>query len=306
MKNRLPKIFLDSGNPEETKKAKSLLGFIDGQTTNPSLVAKHPDVASYLQKGKKLTEKELLNFYRQIITEIRKQVAGSISVEVYADWQTKWPEMLKQAEEMNSWSHNLHIKFPTTSEGLKAAYEFIKKGGKVNMTLVFDQTQAAAVYLATIIHPSTSHQSPIANHFISPFIGRWDDRGYHGLDLLKNIIKMYKYFEKLSGKSAGKNSHLLVLAASIRSLDHFYGAISLGADIITLPLKVIVEWIEAEKWLPDQHYQIDSHGLKSIPYEKISLKKSFEDYEIRHEKGSLLDEGINKFASDWKKLLDSS
>ena len=71
---KLPKIFLDSGNPQDIKKAKSLLGAIDGQTTNPSLVVKHPDVAKFLTKGKKLSEKELLDFYRQIIKQIEKEV----------------------------------------------------------------------------------------------------------------------------------------------------------------------------------------------------------------------------------------
>jgi len=286
MSIKLPKIFLDSGNPEETIKAKAILGFLDGQTTNPSLVAKHPEVVKFLEKGKKLTEKELLNFYKNIIQEIQKEVAGSISVEVYADWKTKAATMLKQAEEMFSWGRHIHIKFPVIPEGLKAANEFVKKGGRVNMTLVFDQQYAAAAYLAT--------KSSNGPHFVSPFVGRWDDRGYKGLDLVKNIVKMYKKFS---------SKHILVLSASIRNLDHLYGSIFLGADILTIPFKVIWEWVEEERWIPDTNYRIDSHGLKSIVYQDVPLKKLFTDYKILREKGSLLDEGVKKFASDWKKLL---
>src|SRR3989344_1507695 len=183
MSIKLPKIFLDSGNPQDTKKAKGLLGFLDGQTTNPSLVAKNPEVQKFIESGKKLSSKELLKFYRDIIGEMEKQIAGAISVEVYADWETKAAEMLKQAENMSSWGRNIYIKFPTIPEGVRAAAEFVKKGGRVNMTLVFDQNQAGAVYAATL--PS---KQPA---FVSPFIGRWDDRGYYGLDLVKNIVKMY-------------------------------------------------------------------------------------------------------------------
>lgn len=290
---KLPKIFLDSGNPEDTKKVKGLLGFLDGQTTNPSLVSKHPEVASYLEKGKKLTEKDLLNFYRQIVNQIRKEIAGSISVEVYADWETTAEAMLKQAEEMNSWVRNLHIKFPTIPEGLQAAHEFAKKG-RVNMTLVFDQNQAAAAYVAT----QTTHAS--GPHFVSPFMGRWDDRGHNGLDLVKNIIKMYRRFNQLSHE---KKPHIAVLSASIRSLDHLYGSIFLGTDIVTVPFKIIYEWVENQIWIPDSSYRIDSHGLKPILYEDIPLKKSPSEYTLSKEKGSLLDEGLIRFSSDWKKLL---
>ncbi len=295
---KMPKIFLDSGNPEETKKAKGLLGFLDGQTTNPSLVAKHPEVVSFLKKGKKPSEKDLLNFYKQIVKEIEKEIAGSISIEVYADWETKAGAMLKQAEEMATWSKHAHIKFPTIPEGLKAASEFVKKGGRVNMTLVFDQIQAAAVYYATDNRQLTTNNRQY--HFVSPFVGRWDDRGYHGLDLVRNIVKMYKKFDKLRNL---KKAHVLVLSASIRNLVHLYGSIFLGADILTIPFEIIKEWVEAEQWMPDTSYRIDHHGLKSLLYEDLPLKPDFSSYEIKQVPGSLLDEGIKKFVADWKKLL---
>ncbi len=293
MSIKLPKIFLDSGDPDETKKAKSLLGFLDGQTTNPSLVAKNPEVQAYLAKGKKLKEDELLDMYRQIIEQIDKQIAGPISVETYADWNSTADQMLTQAKEMHKWGRNIYIKFPTIPEGLKAANEFVKGGGKVNMTLVFDQNQAAAVYAATLptFQPA----------FISPFIGRWDDRGYRGLDLVKNIIKMYKEFDS---KRNEHKQHVEVLAASIRNLDHFYASIFLGADIVTIPMSIIREWIEQERWVPDEKYRIDTQGLHAILYKEMAYHDDYTQYEVKKEEGSLLDEGLNKFVNDWNNLLD--
>ncbi len=293
MSIKLPKIFLDSGDPEETKKAKSLLGFLDGQTTNPSLVAKNPEVQAYLAKGNKLKEDELLNMYRQIIEKIDKEIAGPISVETYADWDTKADQMLAQAKEMHKWGRNIYIKFPAIPEGLKAANEFVKGGGKVNMTLVFDQNQAAAVYAATLptFQPA----------FVSPFIGRWDDRGFRGLDLVKNIIKMYKEFDS---KRNEHKQHVEVLAASIRSLDHFYASIFLGADIVTIPMSIIRDWIEQERWVPDEKYRIDTEGLHAILYKELAYHDDYTQYEVVKEEGSLLDEGLNKFVQDWNNLLD--
>ncbi|PIR94233.1 transaldolase, partial [Candidatus Falkowbacteria bacterium CG10_big_fil_rev_8_21_14_0_10_39_11] len=103
MSIKLPKIFLDSGDPSETKKAKSLLGTLDGQTTNPSLVAKNPEVQKYLASGKKLSEIELLDIYKDMVAELDKELAGPISVETYADWNTKSETMLAQAMEMKHW-----------------------------------------------------------------------------------------------------------------------------------------------------------------------------------------------------------
>ncbi len=300
MSIKLPKIFLDSGDPAETRKAKSLLGHLEGQTTNPSLVAKHPEVQKLLAAGKKLNEKDLLGMYEQIVKEIEKQIAGSISAEVYATWDTTASEMLVQAEKMYGWGKHMHIKFPTIPEGLKAAHEFSKKGGRVNMTLVFDQVQAAATYVATLPTDAASHKH---QHFVSPFIGRWDDRGYNGLDLVKNIIRMYKTFDKQFHHTRHQ-SQVQLLAASIRSLPHLYACIFMEADIVTIPLKLIQAWIEDLRWMPDEHYRIENNGLKSIVYQPLPLHKQYEAYSIEKVEGSLLDEGLKKFASDWNNLLE--
>jgi transaldolase len=292
MSIKLPKLFLDSGNPEDTKKVKSLIGYIDGQTTNPSLVVKNPTVLNYIAQGKKLQKDELISIYREIITEIDKMVSGPISVETYADWNTPAQEMVEQAHEMKSWGHNIYIKFPTIKQGLIAANEFVKSGGNVNMTLVFDQNQAAAVYTAT--YPA------FATAFVSPFIGRWDDKGYDGLDLIRNIKKMYRNF---SEKRREKECHVEILAASIRNMEHFYASMQIGADIITAPLSIYEEWINQERFVPDEKYHADKKGLKSIFYQDTPLHNDFTQYEIRKEDNSLLSEGLDKFVSDWNKIL---
>ena len=215
------KIFLDSGDPQETKEAIKLLGFLDGQTTNPTLIAKSPEAQKRLSEGKKFTKDEALTLYRQTVREISSLIPnGFISVEVYADKNTGYEEMLKQAREMFVWIPNAHIKFPTTKEGLRAANIATKEGFRVNMTLVFTQEQAVAVHGATL-------GATKGNVFISPFVGRLDDRGEYGMDLVENILKMY----------GSANSHVEVLTASVRSIDHFTEAIRLGSDIITAPLK---------------------------------------------------------------------
>ncbi|PIQ73345.1 transaldolase [Candidatus Roizmanbacteria bacterium CG11_big_fil_rev_8_21_14_0_20_36_8] len=295
MSIKLPKIFLDSGDPSETKKAKSLLGTVDGQTTNPSLVAKNPEVQKYLASGKKLSEVELLDIYKDMVAELDKELAGPISVETYADWRTKSETMLAQAMEMKHWGKNIYLKFPTIPEGIKAAHEYVKLGGSVNMTLVFDQTQAAAVYSATL--------PTFKPAFISPFLGRWDDRGYRGLDLIKNIRKMYDSFNKIRNE---KKNHVEVLAASIRNLDHFYGAIFLGADILTVPLTIVEEWIQDERFIPDDTYRPNTPGLRSLIYQTLPYYDDFTQYEVKKDAGTLLDEGLIKFSNDWNNLLDKN
>lgn len=286
MSIKLPKIFLDSGNPDETRRAKGLLGFLDGQTTNPSLVAKHPEVLD-----KKLKEEDLLKFYKDIVVEIEKEISGPISVEVYSDWESTAETMLKQAENMFNWGKHIQVKFPTTQEGVKASLAFLKNEGRVNMTLVFDQIQAAAVY--------TLSQQTEKPTFCSPFLGRWDDRGCNGLDLLKNIIKMYRKFDKKTNSKTG----VKVLASSIRTLEHLYGSIFLGADMITIPFKLIEEWVRNERFIPGENYRIQNNGLKSMVYSDVPFLSDPLQYEIKKVDGDLLDEGLKKFATDWKSLI---
>ena len=275
----MAKIFLDSGDPAETKNALELLGSLDGQTTNPSLIAKNPQTA-----GKKFSQEKLFDFYKGVVTEVSNLIpSGSVSVEVYADANTTAEEMLSQARQFWQWIPNAHIKYPTTKEGLKAAEISIKEGMRVNMTLVFSQEQAAAVYSAT-------KGAKKGDVFVSPFVGRLDDRGENGMDLIKNIIQMYK---------AG-DGHVEVLSASIRSLFHTVKTIELGADIITAPLKAYTEWTDAGKPEKTLNIKYQISNLMPIEYKDISLDKPYLEYNIAHE---LTDKGLEKFASDWNNLI---
>ncbi len=283
-KNLKTRIFLDGGDPEETKGVIRLLGFLDGQTTNPTLISKNPRARHRLEKGEKFAREEIIDFYQETVREISKLIPqGSISVEVYADHSTLAEEMLSQGKEMFSWIPNAHIKFPTSREGLKAAEQAVKSGMRVNLTLCFSQEQAAAVYAAT-------QGAKRGDAFVSPFIGRLDDKGENGMDVISNILNMYR-------KGDG---HVMVLTASVRKVDHLLYALKLGSDIITSPFNVLKEWAEKGLPMPGNDYVYRPEGLKSIPFKEIDLTKYWESYDIRHE---LTDKGMERFSADWNALI---
>ena len=102
--NLKTRIFLDGGNPDETAEIMRLLGFLDGQTTNPTLISKHPEARARLSQGGKFSEQEILAFYRGVVMTISGMIPdGSVSVEVYADLSTSADLMLRQGREMYSW-----------------------------------------------------------------------------------------------------------------------------------------------------------------------------------------------------------
>lgn len=279
--NTKTKIFLDSGDPKETKDTHLLLGYLDGQTTNPSLFAKNPQVQQRLSTGNKFTQEEVYEFYKNVIKQINLIIPdGSISIEVYADKETNAEAMLKQALTLNSWIPNAHIKLPITTVGLNVAEILVKKGVNVNMTLCFSQQQAAAVYSAT-------KGAKKGQVFISPFIGRLDDQGVNGLDLIRNCLKMYEKGDQ----------HVEVLVASIRSLDHLLASFYLKADIVTVPFAILKDWKEGVKATSVKS------NLTAIKYEDIDLNKHWTQFDIGHE---LTEVGIEKFCSDWNKLIDFS
>lgn len=281
--NLKTRIFLDGGDPEETEEIIKELGFLDGQTTNPTLVSKNPGIAQRIARGEKFTAAKILNLYKDIVAKISYLIPeGSVSIEVYCDKNTTAKEMLTQAKEMNSWIPNAHIKFPATYEGLKAANESIRLGFRVNVTLVFTQKQAAAVYAAT--------RGAIKGQvFVSPFIGRLDDKGENGMDLIKNILKMY----------ASGDEHIEVLTASVRDLEQFQYALSLGTDIITSPFKLLKDWVRKGMSIPE-NYSYNAKGLKPIEYQDLDLNKTLQEFNIKNE---LTDAGIEKFSSDWNTLI---
>jgi len=161
---------------------------------------------------------------------------------------------------------------------------------RVNVTLCFSQDQAAAVYAAT----RGAHQSV----YVSPFIGRLDDHGEDGMDVLRNIKRMYR---------AG-DGHVHVLAASIRSVDHLLAAFSIGVELATVPAKVLVEWATRSFPMPDQAFRykaVDATGkaLREIPYKELNLTRAWQSFDIAHE---LTDSGIRKFVADYRSTLKHS
>ena len=278
------KIFLDSGDIAETKETIKLLGFLDGQTTNPSLIAKSPSAQERLARGEKFSEAEVYEYYKKVVTELSGLIPnGSISVEVYADEKTTADEMYQQGREMNGWIPNAHIKLPTTTAGLETAEKFIADGIKVNLTLCFSQEQAAAVYSAT-------KGAKKGDVFVSPFIGRLDDRGENGMDLIKNILQMYKTGD----------GHVEILTASVRNLDHFNAALQTKSNVITAPLKILQEWAEGGMKEADG-FTGKANALRPISYEEVDLMKDWRQFNLKH---VLTAQGIAKFAADWNGLIE--
>lgn len=150
------------------------------------------------------------------------------------------------------------------------------------MTLCFTQEQAAAVY-------SASSGAKKGDVFVSPFIGRLDDRGENGMNLIENIMRMYR---------AG-DGHVEVLTASVRTLEHLLAAIHLGSDIVTCPFKILQEWTEKGLQMPADDFVYAPEGLKPIAYEELDLKKDWQAFDLSHE---LTDIGMERFSADWNAL----
>lgn len=290
------KIFLDSGNPKETKDILQQMGFLDGQTTNPSLITQNPVLQEKLSNGIKLETTELFEEYKKIILEIKDIIPnGAISIEVYADLNTTSNEMITQARELNQWIDKPYIKLPTNIAGLETASELFREDILLNMTLCFSQQQAGAVYSAT-------YGAPVGSVFVSPFIGRLDEINLQGMDLIRNIRDMY----------SNGDHHVELLAASVRSIKHFLYALYLEIDIITAPYAILKEWVALGKPIPGEDISIEDftdvtkyleNSYSPIKYEKIDLNLDFHKYNIDH---NLTTKGIEKFAKDWNTLLKNT
>lgn len=189
------KFFLDTANLNEIREAASF-GFADGVTTNPSLIAKEGDVE-----------------FKQHIAAICEIVQGPVSAEVTS--QDK-EGMVREGVEYSKIAPNVVIKCPLTREGLKATRQLSDQGIRVNVTLCFSSAQAILAAKA-------------GASYISPFLGRLDDIGENGMELLQTIIEIYQNYPWKTE----------VLAASLRHPIHVIEAARLGADIATIPFKVI-------------------------------------------------------------------
>jgi transaldolase len=285
------KILVDGGDPNETMRVKESVGFVDGQTTNPTLISKNPEVKHLVESGHKFSEREELDEYKKIVQKISPLVGDAgVSIEVFADLDTPAEQMFAQGREMFSWIPNAYVKYPCTHEGLTAAQMSVQKAIRVNITLCFSQKQAAAVYAAT-----KGSKEPV---YVSPFIGRLDDIGENGVDLVGNIKKMY---------TAG-DGHVHVLAASIRHLDHLLCSFALNSELATAPAKVWEEWARTRFPIPGRDFKykaLDKSGkkLQPIQYQQIDLNAAWESFDIAHE---LTTKGIQQFVSDYKSTLTQS
>lgn len=291
------KIFLDGGNPAETKEADALLkkaGLpgIEGQTTNPSLIVKyfssdihaeHIDGHPKMNPNEKMNPKGALLAYKRVVQAMAKVITkGPISIQTIAEEDAAAGELLTQARDRITWIPNGVIKFPCTKTGLAAAEVFCQEG-PVNMTLNFSQEQAAAVYAATKTHNY--------DVYISPFVGRLDDRNEKGMDVVANTLEMYRAFG---------DGHVKVLTASLRTLDHLLYALWLKSDCVTLPMKILKEWAEKGCTLPPADYMYDTPGLFEIPYKELTLDKDWREYDLGHD---LTTTGVGKFWEDWKSVV---
>ena len=283
---RLPsKILVDGGDAGETRRVKDLLGFVDGQTTNPSLIAKNPEVKRLVSSGHSLTEEEEIAEYRKIVRAISPLVGDAgISIEVFADLDTTAQQMLKQGREMFAWIPNAYIKYPCTSEGLIAAQRSVAEGIRVNVTLCFSQQQAAAVYAAT-----KGAKTPV---YVSPFVGRLDDAGQNGVDLVGNIKRML----------AKGDGHVHVLAASIRSIQHLLYAFHVKAELVTAPARILEQWTKEGMPLPGDDFAYKAVGSE-ILYQELDLEQPWERFKIQH---ALTRKGIQKFVEDYRATLRSA
>jgi transaldolase len=193
-------IFLDTANIDQIRQA-AKLGIISGVTTNPSLVSKEGTAD-----------------YEAVVKEICSIIPGPISVEVLVEGAQA---MTKQAKLISSWAPNIVVKIPATAEGLEATSALAKEKIKVNFTLCFSVNQALLGALAGAT-------------YVSPFVGRLDDAGHNGMEVVKDIVDVFAHYQLATQ----------VIAASIRHPLHCVAAAKAGAHIATVPYKVLMQMIK--------------------------------------------------------------
>lgn len=189
------KFFVDTADVGEIKEL-AATGLLDGVTTNPSLIAK---------SGRRFLE---------VIEEICQIVPGPVSAEVAA---TDADTMLKEGLKLAAIAKNVVVKVPLTKDGLKTCNELYKKGHKINVTLCFSAAQAILAAKAGAT-------------YISPFVGRLDDIGFDGMDLIEDIVSIYNNYPEFETE---------VLVASVRNPTHVVLAAKMGAHVATVPPSVI-------------------------------------------------------------------
>jgi transaldolase len=195
-------IFLDTANIDQIKQA-ARLGIISGVTTNPSLLAK-----------------ETTSDYESITKKICSIVSGPVSVEVLTETAD---EMIKEARIKAAWAPNVNIKIPISPAGLEATSVLSKEDIKINITLCFSANQALLGALAGAT-------------YVSIFIGRLDDVGQDGMQVVKDTLEIFENYPELDDTE--------VIAASIRNPMHCTYAAMAGADVATVPYAVLMQMIQ--------------------------------------------------------------
>jgi len=192
------RLFLDTANIEHIKHGVRL-GIISGVTTNPSLVSKEGEVN-----------------YKKLVQEICSIVPGPVSTEVISQ---DTAGMISEAREIATWAKNVVVKIPAGLEGLEATHTLAKEKIKVNFTLCFSVNQALMAALAGAA-------------YVSPFVGRLDDIGENGMQVIEDIMQVYRQYPEIKTE---------VIAASIRHPQHCLTAAKLGAHIATVPYQVLLQ-----------------------------------------------------------------
>ena len=194
------KIFIDTANLDEIKKAKEL-GLVDGVTTNPTLLAKQAEKTEVL------------------IRKISKEVKGPVNVEVTG---VTCDDMVKEAKVMATWGDTIAIKIPINHEGLKAVRTLSSEGIMTTVTLIFSASQAILAAKAGAT-------------YVCPFLGRLDDIGFNGLELIRQIREIYDNYASIETQ---------IIVASVRHPIHVIEAGMLGAEIVTIPPGIIEQMMK--------------------------------------------------------------
>lgn len=215
------KIFMDTANIDEIKEANSW-GIVDGVTTNPSLIAR---------EGRD---------FKEVVREICDIVDGPISAEVIS---LDAKGMVKEAKQLAKIHENIVIKIPMTPEGLKATKELSDRGIKTNVTLIFSANQALLAAKAGAT-------------YVSPFVGRIDDGGQNGMDLVRTIVEIFNNYA----------FETEIIVASVRHPIHVIESAQAGAHIATLPFKVLKQMAK---------HQLTDIGIDKFlaDWEKVPKKK---------------------------------
>ena len=220
------KIFLDTANLDDIRKYNDM-GLLDGITTNPTLLAKEGGDP------------------QKTMEEITKIIKGDVSLEVVS---TNYDGMMEEGRRLRKYGDNVVVKCPMTAEGLKACKSLTAEGIPVNVTLIFSSYQAILAAKA-------------GAKYASPFIGRLDDIGHTGMDLVKEIKQIFQNYDFKTQ----------ILAASIIHIPHVVDAAKIGVDVVTLPAAVL------EKMLTNM---LTDKALKSFLADWEKLKSESPSVEV--------------------------